>query len=118
MDRVEMINTIGISYHTKNIEGGEYSYVKEAGSKDHLVKALGYDPSHYKLDIRFEDGDYVVLIETKQNFVETDIAQLKQYLDEENALHRNKKIICILANTNDNKLRVWKDIIDGKTAQY
>lgn len=33
MDRTAMINTVGIEYHTSNIEGGEYSYVQEAGSR-------------------------------------------------------------------------------------
>ena len=28
MDRTSMINTVGIKYHTSNIEGGEYSYVQ------------------------------------------------------------------------------------------
>ena len=41
MDRTAIINTIGIDYHTPNIEGGEYSYVQEAGSKESLIRALG-----------------------------------------------------------------------------
>ena len=53
MDRTAMINTIGIDYHTPNIEGGEYSYVQAAGSKDNLLKALGRNPEHFKLDIRW-----------------------------------------------------------------
>ena len=41
MTRTEMILRIGKEYHTANIEGGEYSYVQEAGSRAKLEKALG-----------------------------------------------------------------------------
>ena len=80
MDRISMINTVGVEYHTANIEGGEYSYVQEAGSKENLAEALGYMPSHYKLDIRFEHKDTVVLIETKTNYVDKDMKQLEEYM--------------------------------------
>ena len=44
MDRTAIINTVGIEFHTPNIEAGEYSYVQAAGSKENLIKALGtYD---------------------------------------------------------------------------
>ena len=57
MKRTEMINVVGNDFNTTNIEGGEYSYVKEAGSKDKLVAAVGHSLEHFKLDIRFEkDG--------------------------------------------------------------
>ena len=114
MDRVSMCNRIGNEYKTSNIEGGEYSYVKAAGSKEKLIKALGYEPNHFKLDIRFQKDDVVVLIETKQNFKSKDEDQLKEYLAAEQALFPNHKIICILANTNDDKLCVWKDEVDKK----
>ncbi|MBR0540730.1 MAG: N-6 DNA methylase [Clostridia bacterium] len=112
MDRVSMVNRVGIKYLTTNIEGGEYSYVQEAGSKEKLIQALGFEPKHFKLDIRFENNDVVVLIEAKQNFVDSDESQLSEYLAEERALHHGKKIICILANTNNDKIRVWKSIMD------
>lgn len=75
MTRHEIIERIGSQYHTSNIEGGEYSYIKEAGSRNNLKKMLGRDFSHFKLDIRFEAGNVVVLVETKQNFV--DIVELQ-----------------------------------------
>lgn len=112
MDRTKIINTIGIEYHTSNIEGGEYSYVQAAGSKENLVRALGRTPEHFKLDIRFELDDVVLLIETKQNFKKSDEKQLAEYLQEERVLHYGKKIIAMLANTNDNKIKVWKSIVD------
>lgn len=112
MDRVSMCNRIGNEYKTSNIEGGEYSYVQAAGSREKLIQALGYVPEHFKLDIRFENNGVVVLVETKQNFVKADEDQLREYLAEEKALHSSSKIICILANTNDDKIRVWKSVID------
>ncbi|MCX4326246.1 MAG: N-6 DNA methylase [Lachnospiraceae bacterium] len=112
MTRYDMIEHIGKSYLTSNIESGEYSYVQEAGSKAELEKAVGHPVSHFKLDIRFEKNSTVILIETKQFFVKDDEKQLAEYLEEEKALHRNKKIVCILANINNNKIKVWKDFID------
>lgn len=112
MDRVAIANQIGVNFMTSNIEGGEWSYVADAGSKENLVKALGYEPDHFKLDIRFEDAEYVVLVETKQNFIDSDADQLKEYLAEERALHSGKKIICILANTTNDKIRVWQSEMD------
>ena len=112
MDRTAMINTIGIDYHTPNIEGGEYSYVQAAGSKDNLLKALGRNPEHFKLDIRFEYGDVVVLIETKQRFTKKDEKQLNDYLQEEIALNYGKKIVAIPANTKNDKIKVWQSEID------
>ena len=53
MDRTAMINTVGIGFHTSNIEGGEYSYVKEAGSREELERKLARTVDHFKLDIRF-----------------------------------------------------------------
>ena len=77
MNRVSMVNRVGVQYLTSNIEEGEYSYIQEAGSKEKLISILGYEPSHFKLDIRFEnDNDVVVLIETKQNFNDNDENQL------------------------------------------
>lgn len=112
MTRHEIIERIGSEYHTANIEGGEYSYIKEAGSRSNLKKALGRDFEHFKLDIRFESGNVVVLVETKQNFVDSDALQLAEYVAEEKALHPEKKIVGILANTNNDEIRVWKSHID------
>lgn len=114
MDRIAIINCIGSKYHTSNIENGEYSYVKEAGSRKKLEIAIGRKFEHCELDIRFEDDDVVVLVETKQNFIDSDKKQLAEYLEEERALHFGKKIICILANTNNDKIKVWKNVIDDE----
>ena len=115
MDRNAIINQIWTKYYTTNIEWWEYSYVSDAWWKENLVKLLWYSPTHFKLDIRFEDKitNTVVLVETKQEFKEEDENQLREYLDEEKALHPTSKVICILANTTTNdKIKVWKWFID------
>lgn len=114
MTRHDMIERVGSQYMTANIEGGEYSYIQEAGSRESLEQAVGHKIDHFKLDIRFEDDSVVVLIETKQNFVKNDEKQLKEYLEEECALHSGKKVICILANTNNDKIKVWKSFMDDE----
>lgn len=112
MDRTTIINTVGITYHTPNIEGGEYSYVQEAGTKEKLAELLKKPYSHYKLDIRFESGDVVLLVETKKKFTKKDEDQLSEYVNEERALHPGKKIIAMLANTGDDKIKVWKSYVE------
>lgn len=69
MTRHDMIERIGNTYMTSNIEGGEYSYIQEAGSRANLENALGRSISHFKLDIRFEKDDIVVLVETTKLFL-------------------------------------------------
>ena len=112
MDRTAIINKIGIEYHTPNIEGGEYSYVQEAGSRANLEKSLGKSFNHFKLDIRFELNNVVVLIETKQNFTSADEKQLAEYVAEEKAIHSGKKIIAMLANTTNDDIKVWKSVVN------
>lgn len=114
MTRHDMIERIGNTYMTSNIEGGEYSYIQEAGSRVNLENTLGRSISHFKLDIRFEKDDIVVLVETKQLFKKSDEAQLNEYLQQEHALHYGKKIIAILANTNNEKIKVWKSAVDDE----
>ncbi|RGF48849.1 SAM-dependent DNA methyltransferase [Ruminococcus sp. AF37-20] len=112
MNRHEMIDRIGKEYLTTNIEAGEYSYVQEAGSKEKLEKAVGHAVKHFKLDIRFENNSVAVLIETKQSFTKADEKQLAEYVEEERALHKGIKIIAILANTNNDKIKVWRYFVD------
>lgn len=112
VNRHEMIDRIGKDYLTTNIEAGEYSYVQEAGSKEKLEKAVGHAVKHFKLDIRFESNSVAVLIETKQNFTKADEKQLAEYVEEERVLHKGMKIIAILANTNNDKIKVWRYSVD------
>ena len=117
MNRQMIVDTIGSQYMTANIEEDEYSYAKEAGSLAALERMVGHKVKHYKLDRRFEHstdtGDYVILVETKQNFNDGDSEQLKAYLELERAVHKGKKIICILANTTANdEIKVWKSEVN------
>lgn len=112
MKRSQIIKNIGIQHLTSNNEEDGYSYVAAAGSKERLASLLDYEPEHYKLDIRFEFEDVVILVETKTKFKKDDEAQLRTYLDEEIALHHSRKIICILANTDNDQVKVWKQTLD------
>ena len=114
MLRHDMVETVGKEFLTSNIEAGEYSYVQAAGGKAQLEAKVGHPVSHFKLDIRFEMEDVVVLIETKQNYDDDDEKQLREYLEEERAIHPGKKAICILANTNNDKIKVWKSFVDDE----
>ncbi len=114
MLRHDMIEIVGKKFLTSNIESGEYSYIQAAGGKAQLEEKVGHHISHFKLDIRFEMEDVVVLIETKQNYVNNDEKQLREYLEEERAIHPEKKFICILANINNDKIKVWKSFVDDE----
>ena len=120
MDRITMINTIGNSYCTSNLENGEFSYYKalnEAG--------VGFEPildengrAFKDLDIRFVKDNVSVLIETKTKFKKKDEKQLSAYVEYEKRLNSNK-IVAILANTGDDKIKVWKqDINDESVLSY
>lgn len=114
MDRYNMIQIVGPNYHISNIEDGEFSYVKAAGSKTKLENRVGQAIQHYKADIRFKKNNTVVIIETKQNFIQNDEKQLAEYIKEEKSLYPNENIIGILANTNNDKIKVWQSEIDNK----
>jgi hypothetical protein len=107
MKRIDIINDIGREYLTSNIENDEFSYVKPLS-----IEAKG----HYKLDIRFEKDNFSILVETKQKFAKKDEEQLKSYVRLEKLYKPNNNIIAILANTNDDKIKVWKIEI-GKDAE-
>lgn len=77
MDRFNITKRIGENFVTSNIEGGEFSYVQAAGSKSALMEALPNNQiKHFKVDIRFLDENFVVLVETKQQFKDSDKLQL------------------------------------------
>lgn len=105
MTRFEIIKQIGGKYLTENIEKGEFSYQQEIKRK---ISGRTF------VDIRFYDEKMklAVLVETKQTFIKKDEEQLFAYVKLEQELHTSK-IIAILANTNDNKIKVWK-VLNGK----
>jgi len=96
MTRHDMIERIGNTYMTSNIEGGEYSYIQEAGSRANLENALGRSISHFKLDIRFEKEDIVVLVETKQLFKKSDEAQLMNIFNKNVLYITERKLLLFL----------------------
>ena len=49
---------------------------------------------------------------SKQSFTKADEKQLAEYVEEERALHKGIKIIAILANTNNDKIKVWRYSVD------
>ncbi len=96
-----MIEILGKQYLQTNIENGEFSY----------AQVLSNTPiGHYKLDIRFYDKEskVAVLIETKKRFTKKDYNQLFAYVELEKKLDSRTKIIAIIANTSDDKIKVWK----------
>lgn len=118
MDRTVIINTIGIEFHTPNIEKGEYSYVQAAGTRKKLKEKLGRDFEHINLDIRFQCNDVVILVETKTEFVKDDEKQLLEYYEEEIAINQSRNVVCILANTNNDVIKVWKGRVEDKNVLY
>lgn len=109
-----MIERIGSRYLTANTEENEYSYVFEAGGKANLSALMGYMPKHFMLDLRFEKDNVVVLIETKLVATDADKSQLEEYLKIERSIHLGKKVICILANINNDRIRVWRTMMDDE----
>ena len=113
MKRVEIINTIGSKFLQSNIENDEFSYPKELKKlgktiNKNLIKSK--NTTHEKLDIRFVKDNISILVETKNNFdqwkEEETYTQLQAYVNYENVLTGNK-IIAILANTQDDRIKVW-----------
>ncbi len=118
MIRNEIINTIGHQYLSTNIENDEFSYLKAfaAAHKDFAEVKIG---SFKNLDIRFADRQsrVAVLVETKQNF-DNQLAKAKEQLDAymsyEKAL-TGYTVIGIIANTNDDRIRVWQECVSDAT---
>ncbi len=117
MKRNDIITTIGRQFLTANIENDEYSYQKAFTSahKDFASVKVG---GHKNLDIRFADRQsrVAVLVETKQNFdtaYEKAKQQLGAYMAYEKAL-TGYAVIGILANTNDDRIRVWRDKVEDE----
>lgn len=118
MIRNEIINTIGHQYLSTNIENDEFSYQKAfaAAHKDFAEVKIG---SFKNLDIRFADKQsrVAILVETKQNF-DNQLAKAKEQLDAymsyEKAL-TGYTVIGIIANTNDDRIRVWQECVSDAT---
>lgn len=114
MNRFDIIETIGKEHFVSNIENDEFSYPKALSSEGKTI-----DPSlifsnkktkHSFLDIRFVSNGVSILVETKDNFDKWNTnetqTQVQSYVNYEKVLTGNK-IIAILANTQDDRIKVW-----------
>ena len=113
MKRFDIIQRIGNQYHIGNTETGEFSYVKALASVDKNIKDYqkgDTQQKHQFLDIRFENDRLVILVECKKKFSrwkkEKIQKQLQDYVRYEKA-YSNKKIVAILAETEDDDVWVW-----------
>lgn len=96
-----MIQTVGREFLISNIENNEFSYQQV------LERSLS---GHYKLDIRFYDeaSETAVLIETKRRFTSANKDQLFAYVALEQELNPDTNIVAILANTENDLIKVWQ----------
>ena len=112
--RVDIVSTIGRSSLSSNIENGEFSYpkaFKEASmSFEPIIGSEGR--TYQNLDLRFVKDNVTVLVETKQNYDKDPYAeeQLSAYIEYEKKLTGNKTV-GILANTSDNRIKVWRGVV-------
>lgn len=110
MLRTDIIDVIGRESLQTNIENGEFNY--ESAFRDSGMAFESIRRSNgqaYKIiDLRFVKNNVSILVETKRNFSEADRHQLAAYVNYEKRL-TNNKIIAILANTENDRIAVWKD---------
>lgn len=113
MIRADIINKIGREYLTSNIENGEFSYNKSLTEIGESISDYANSDTkkiHQYVDLRFADNKLTILVETKDNFDKWNKKeieqQLQQYVYYEKILTGNK-IVAILANTLDDRVRVW-----------
>lgn len=101
MDRIDMIQTVGREFLVSNTENNEFSYQQV------ISRSLS---GHYRIDIRFYDSnsETAVLIETKRRFNDSDKQQLFDYVALEQELNSETNIVAILANTDNDEIKVWK----------
>lgn len=116
MNRFNIIDTVGREYLTENLEKGEFSYPKAFKEKglefDPIMKKKGKGSWQF-LDIRFELSGVSLLIETKNNADKwpTVKEQIAAYVEYEKRLTGNK-IIAMVANTEDDRITVWKSAVE------
>lgn len=112
MIRNDMITTVGREYLTTNIENDEFSYPKAFKEKNLEFEPIFNDQGrrYEKLDLRFVKDNVSIIIETKVDFNKNDEAQLSAYVEYEKKLNNNK-VIAILANTLDEKIKVWRGVV-------
>ncbi|MBO4444089.1 MAG: N-6 DNA methylase [Bacteroidaceae bacterium] len=127
MNRSDIIQVIGRDYLVHNIENDEFRYPKAFKERNILfspIQIKGPDNRTYEnLDIRFVDDErqVAVLVETKSNFDNDKNAefQLSAYMIYEHEL-TGYATIGILANTEDDRIRVWRDKVcdDNRLSEH
>lgn len=112
MIRADMISIVGREYLTANMENDEFSYPKAFKEKhlEFIPISNNQGRKFEKLDLRFVKDNVSVLIETKVNFTKSDEDQLSAYVEYEKSLNNNK-VIAILANTSDDRIKVWRGVV-------
>ena len=116
MERFEIIDAVGREYVTSNIENGEFSYpkaFKERNLEFAPIKKKKGKGTWQFLDLRFELDGVSLLIETKNNADKwpTVEEQIAAYVEYERKLTGNK-IVAMVANTDDDRIAVWKSEIE------
>ena len=114
MQRFDIIEKIGRKYLISNIENDEFSYPKalnKLGKKiDKNLVTSSDGTVHKDIDLRFVNNSITILVETKNNYDKWDKEKLKfqmqAYANYEQVLTGNK-VISILANTEDDRIKVW-----------
>lgn len=119
MERIDIVERVGRKYCTTNIEKGEFSYpkaFKEKGIEFKPIEKKSGKGSWQFLDIRFELNGVSLLVETKNNADKwpTVEEQIAAYVEYEKRLTGNK-IIAMVANTDDDRIKVWKSDVDDDT---
>ncbi len=128
MKRNKIIRIVGETFLTSNIENDEFSYkqaLKNIGKNIEDYFDSAWKRKYQNVDIRFADERLTIIIETKDNFDDDLIQSMEQlaaYVKYEQELTQNK-IIAILANTNDDRIKVFFgdpitiDIANVKTSE-
>ncbi|HGO5824488.1 TPA: N-6 DNA methylase [Mannheimia haemolytica] len=115
MERIDIISVIGRDFLKSNTENGEFDYskaLKELNKSINTSLVSHNGRTFERIDLRFVKDNISILIETKKNFNDNDEVQLRAYVEYEKVLTDNL-IIAILANTTDDRIKVWygKNII-------
>ncbi|WP_394405544.1 HsdM family class I SAM-dependent methyltransferase [Streptococcus sp. 20-1249] len=113
MERFEIIDKIGSSFYSSNLENGEFSYskgLKSIGKSISDYRNSNPKKKHNYLDIRFENDRLIILVETKNRFDNWDKTEIQQQLQEYvkyEKVYSDRKIVAILAETEGNNVWTW-----------
>jgi type I restriction enzyme M protein len=121
MKRNEIVTKVGQQFLTSNVENDEFDYpkaFKELGIDFDAIVSDDGNRTFKDVDIRFVKDGVSILVETKRDFskvFENAKKQLGAYVEYEKKLTANK-VIAILADTDDNQIKVWRNTVSGDSA--